>query len=243
MDKSKIMVFRQGGGKIKEEWKINGEVVEVVNNYGYLGVKLTPRLFFSSHFIEKRRAARAAINTAWQQVLAKANLPLSSKVRIYEGVVQSILTYGAQVWGLAKFKEVEEVRRFFIKKMVNIPSYCPNYMLDLETNIEHVYLFTMKLHKKYVKRVLEYEEGRLPKFLLQEMIRANCGWRRDWENLGERWEVEFNTEWENRNFWEHKLEQVIGAIRVGIRERALERATRSSFCNHYRELMGLNDIR
>uniref|UniRef100_A0A6P7FAX7 Uncharacterized protein LOC114326512 n=1 Tax=Diabrotica virgifera virgifera TaxID=50390 RepID=A0A6P7FAX7_DIAVI len=75
------------------------------------------------------------------------------------------------------------------------------------------------------------------------MIRANCGWRRDWENLGERWGVEFNTEWENRNFWEHKLEQVIGAIRVGIRERALERATRSNFCNHYRELMGLNDIR
>uniref|UniRef100_A0A6P7FQ78 Uncharacterized protein LOC114332893 n=1 Tax=Diabrotica virgifera virgifera TaxID=50390 RepID=A0A6P7FQ78_DIAVI len=124
--------------------------------------------------------------------------------------------------------------------MLNIPSYCPNYMLDLETNIEHVYLFTMKLHKKCVKRVLEYEEGRLPKFLLQEMIRANCGWRSDLENLGERWGVEFNTEWENRNFWEDKLKQVIGAIRDGIRKRALERATRSNFCNHYRELMGLS---
>uniref|UniRef100_A0A6P7H3L9 Uncharacterized protein LOC114345694 n=1 Tax=Diabrotica virgifera virgifera TaxID=50390 RepID=A0A6P7H3L9_DIAVI len=40
-------------------------------------------------------------------------------------------------------------------------------------------------------------------------------------------------------FWEDKLEQVIEAVRVGIRERALERATGSNFCNHYRELMGL----
>lgn len=48
LDKTKVMVFRNGGPlRNNEKWYYNGKLMEVVNGYKYLGVIFTPKLVWT----------------------------------------------------------------------------------------------------------------------------------------------------------------------------------------------------
>ncbi|XP_055912061.1 uncharacterized protein LOC129946057 [Eupeodes corollae] len=65
--KSQIMIF--GRGKRQRSgnyiWKLEREAVEVVDNYKYLGVILTPQNSIKTHLLEKLKSAKIAIKTTW----------------------------------------------------------------------------------------------------------------------------------------------------------------------------------
>ncbi|XP_075150847.1 uncharacterized protein LOC142224955 [Haematobia irritans] len=57
LEKSKIMVFRNGGRIAKEDkWTYLNRDIEVVNEFCYLGVTLTPKMSFTKH-VEKRNTS------------------------------------------------------------------------------------------------------------------------------------------------------------------------------------------
>lgn len=63
LDKSKIMIFKKGGGRpcSIEKWFYSGESIEVVKEYKYLGVYFTPNLSMEKHLTEKLAKAKMAI--------------------------------------------------------------------------------------------------------------------------------------------------------------------------------------
>ena len=49
LDKSKVIVFRKGGFLgIKEKWHLNGDSLEVVNSYKYLGLTFSTKHSFAA---------------------------------------------------------------------------------------------------------------------------------------------------------------------------------------------------
>ena len=66
MSKSKIMVFRNGGRLAgAEKWKCMGEEIEIVSEYTYLGVILTPKMSFTRHVEHRNTMAKNSINATW----------------------------------------------------------------------------------------------------------------------------------------------------------------------------------
>lgn len=184
LDKSKIIVFRSGSRiSTNLNWQYGDDNIEIVNSYKYLGVDITYNLSFKKHLNNKLAASKLAINSTWSKYINHPKISKDNKLKIFHAASRSIMLYSAQVWGYQKYDEVEKLFRFFIKKMLYLPSTTPNYMLYLETGLNSLYISTLRLHFCYINKVLDMNHHRLPRILAESIITKNEFWAKDWTKL------------------------------------------------------------
>jgi hypothetical protein len=99
------------------------------------------------------------------------NIPLSTKLQVFYTVSRAIMCYGARVWGFQCYETVEKLIRFFLKKLYSLPKYTPTYMIHLETGTSEMYLYTLKLHFKYIFNILKFPEYRYPYIIANKIIK------------------------------------------------------------------------
>lgn len=192
LSKSKMMIFRKGGGRYakREKWYFQGEEIEIVREYKYLGVIISSNLDTKKHLQAKLAEAKRAMCSVWESCMKNKYVTHTSKDKLFRATAKSILLYGAQVWGYCLFNDVEKFLRFYIRRTFRLPSNAPNYMLHLETGMAPLFMDTLKLHFDYVLKVLAMEEDRIPKIVLSHMLRSKGGCVGEWERLAS--ETEFN---------------------------------------------------
>lgn len=137
--KSKIIVFLNGGRLQKfERWSFEGNPIEVVNEYKYLGVTITPRLALGRHFSERVSHAKFGLNSALHNFMKHKNVPNTSKLEVYKSVSRTVFFYAGQAWDFQQYDVLEKFKRYFIKKLQYLPRYTPTYILALETDITSI---------------------------------------------------------------------------------------------------------
>lgn len=97
--KTKILIFQKSGRKPKNlSFSINNNPIEIVQEYTYLGIKMTSSGTFTT---AQKILAEKALNALFkiQKHIHLSRLPLRSARKIFETVVQPILTYGSEIWG------------------------------------------------------------------------------------------------------------------------------------------------
>jgi hypothetical protein len=101
MEKSKIMVFRKGGGKLarNEKWTYQGKNIEIVDRCKYLGIVLSPNLSIKPHLSEKLTTARYGLNSVWKEIIGNNKVPVKSKFNIFNSIQRSVMCYRAQIRG------------------------------------------------------------------------------------------------------------------------------------------------
>lgn len=185
LDKSEIMVFRKGGRLGQNEtWKYGSTLIRVVSEYKYLGVIFTPRLSFSKHIDLRTISSKNSINIIWNSFMSKSTIPLNAKWKVFQAVCRAIQTYAAQVWGYGYYEEVDKLQRYFLKRILKLPSFTPNYILAIETNTIDGSLYTLDLHLRYIyKTLFIYQENRLPHKLTKLMLQNNIFWVKELNNI------------------------------------------------------------
>lgn len=58
---------------------------------------------------------------------------MSEHLRIFNSVVEPILLYGAELWGLSNPNDVDNIQSTFIKKILGLKQTTPTSMIMLET--------------------------------------------------------------------------------------------------------------
>ena len=182
--KSKILIFRKSP-RISQslQWHFGSEIIEIVNSYTYLGVNLNFNMSFKKHLENKLSASKIAITSTWSRYISNVKISSKNKFKIFESASQSIMLYAAQVWGFERYDSVEKLLRFFVKKLHYLPSNTPNYMINLETGVDPLFLTTLKLHFDYINRALSLSPSRLPNILALKIIDLNVSWAKEWKNL------------------------------------------------------------
>ena len=130
----------------------------------------------TKHLESKLSSAKTAINATWLEYIRNPKISLSNKLKIFITAAKSILFYGAQVWGFVRYEQVEKLFRFFIKKILYLPSNTPNYMLHIETGLPCLYIDTLRLHFNYINKILAMTDNSLPKILAKETIVKDIYW-------------------------------------------------------------------
>ena len=127
LDKSKVVVFRKGGFLgAREKWIFNGNKLEVVNAYKYLGLTFSTRLSFSAAVEDM--AVRAKKSTI--EILATLNrIDCNSAeifFKLFDAQVVPTLLYGAELWGMDKFDQIERVHLYACKRFLHVLDKTPN---------------------------------------------------------------------------------------------------------------------
>ncbi|KKO75094.1 endonuclease-reverse transcriptase [Vairimorpha ceranae] len=86
-----------------EPFEIMGNVVPEVSEYIYLGIRFTPDLCLNSMMQHVESKGRKAIG-AMYYLLSKKDMPVYVKILSIKVKLQSILTYGAEVWGMSTLR-------------------------------------------------------------------------------------------------------------------------------------------
>ena len=95
-DQTKLMTNNTSG--IKTEIKVNGQKLETVRSFKYLGSVITDE--DSKPEVLSRIARTTAALTRLKQIWIDKSISLSSKIRLMRSHVTSIFLYACELWAL-----------------------------------------------------------------------------------------------------------------------------------------------
>ncbi|KAH0818454.1 hypothetical protein GEV33_004337 [Tenebrio molitor] len=100
VEKSKMMVFRKGGGRRKiNEWRWEKDKIEEVKEFKYLGYVMNERNTAAAHVRELVKKANKIIGAVWGIGERKFGHDFRRRIMMFDSLVKSVVMYGAEIWG------------------------------------------------------------------------------------------------------------------------------------------------
>ena len=125
VSKTKIVVFRNGGAvKKTERWFLDGNPIEIVSFYKYLGVYFTPKMSWSVTLNKLSLQATKASNCILRYQKKFGNIPPTEMFKIFDSMVKPILCYASNIWGHKYNQKIESVHTKFCKKYCLLYNNC-----------------------------------------------------------------------------------------------------------------------
>ena len=111
-------MFRKRGRLLPcERWNYNGQIIEAVNDFNYLGVVFN----YTGSFNLNQEYLVGKSLKALNVLLNKCrDFDLKPKIfcKLFESFVGAVIGYGAEVWGYTKSKEKERLHLNFLKRLL-----------------------------------------------------------------------------------------------------------------------------
>ena len=163
-DKTKVMVFRKGGflGK-HEKWHLDGNNIEVVNEYTYLGYTFTTKMSVTKGVDVLAAKGKRACVECVRYIGKLSEISKKCFFKIFDTQVQPVILYSAEIWGLHRLSNVERVHTFACKRYLNVPLKVPNKFVYGETGRYPLYVNSAVRCIRYWLRILKLDPDRLPK--------------------------------------------------------------------------------
>ena len=124
---------------------LNGQPMERVHQYKYLGVVLTDDLTWSAHIREITNKARKVTGLLYRQFYSMSSTP--SLLQLYTSLVRPHLEYASQVWDPFLIKDIqklESVQRFALKMC------CKSWSSSYSENLQQSSLPELSFRRKYL---------------------------------------------------------------------------------------------
>lgn len=160
-DKTKVMVFKNGNNiSRRERWWYNGQSIEVVKGFSYVGVLFTNRL--SLYKMAEHNAIKAKRVFIHLQKMMTKLLPCSKNTffKIFYSKILPMLQYGSELWGLTSMTCIENVHLYACKCFMNVPIRACNAVVKGDCGRHKMFIFTAKRVVKYWLRILKIPDHR-----------------------------------------------------------------------------------
>ena len=208
LDKSNIVVFRNGGHIAScEKWVYGENVMTVVNQYKYLGIYLSTRLTFSHGLNDMAQRAKKGGVGIFKLLSSLGERSPSIFFKLFDTQIQPMLNYGAEVWGLeAHHTPIERIHFFAINIFLNTSIRTPNVMVYGETGRYPLFMSTYVKCVKFWLRILKMSPHRLPYKVYKMLLYLHERNRRTWAS-SVRYVLSrygFDEVWENQGVGDEK---------------------------------------
>lgn len=114
-DKTKILVFNKKGRERKEIWKWGDKDIEEVHTFKYLGFMFNRGGNYRDHVKELIKKGNMAARKVWGLGERICRDDFIRKWVLFKYLVQSVMTYGAEIWGWEEKAELEKVMMDYVR--------------------------------------------------------------------------------------------------------------------------------
>ena len=103
-------------------WQIDGETVETVSDFIFLGSKITADGDFS-HEIKRRLLLGRKVMTELDCVFKSRDIPLPTKVRLVKAMVFPVVQYGCESWTVKKAdcRRIDACELWCWRRLLRVP--------------------------------------------------------------------------------------------------------------------------
>ena len=180
-EKTKVMVFRKGGYLAEhEKWHFDDYLLEVVNEYCYLGFRFTTMLSLkqgTKHLVQKGKKAGFYLCRTY---LRLKEMTKATFFKIFDSKVQSVLLYSAEIWGLSRLDSIERIHLMVCKRFLGVPLKALNNMIYGELGRYPLFVNSSVRCLQYWFRLLEMDQNRLPKQAYKMLVNMDENGKRCW---------------------------------------------------------------
>ena len=107
------------------EFYVYNEIIEIVDNFTYLGVRFTHTGNLSNAVKTlSDQALRAYYNLL--SLFDNVEIDIRTKLKLFDTMIVPILLYGSEVWGVYNFKEVDKLHIRFCKNLLGVRQQTPS---------------------------------------------------------------------------------------------------------------------
>lgn len=100
-------------------------------------MKLSSKMSFTEHILDRSKSAKISIHGGWHEVLNDENISIQVKLELFKAAVRSIQLYACQIFGYEYEEEINKLQLFFIKFILRMPQFTPTYAIFLEPMKSH----------------------------------------------------------------------------------------------------------
>ena len=162
--KTKIIVFRNGGiVKQIENWSYQGQIIDTVSFYKYLGVYFTPKLIWSKTKEVLAHQASKAVMRIFKYQREFGYFSPVDIFKLFDSIVKPILCYGAEIWGYEYSKTIEKVHIKFCKRFVGLHQNTADFFALSECGRYPISVTYMSKCVKFWAKLLQMPNHRYPK--------------------------------------------------------------------------------
>ena len=103
-------------------WEIDGETVETVADYIFMGSKITADGNFS-HEIKRRLLLGRKVMTNLDSIFKSRDITLSTKVHVVKAIVFPVVMYGCESWTIkkAKCQRIDAFELWCWRRLLTVP--------------------------------------------------------------------------------------------------------------------------
>lgn len=176
--KSKVLVF---SNSVRRDliFKYSDKPLELVESFKYLGLVISRNGSLTKAVDSLRGSALKVLHllkarTKHSRITSPFVLCL-----LFEAIIEPVILYGSEIWGLKQYSEVERFLLKFCKEVLYLPYNAPNIAVYGETGTFPLWLKTYSRAVEYYRRLAD---GRAP-LLVEEafsVIKHSTGRRNNW---------------------------------------------------------------
>ena len=124
--KTKVLIFQKRRQQLTRSWKLNDAILDVVDNFCYLGLKInyTGNVEFTTKALSDQ-ALRAA--NGLLALFKRLSFDIKTKLSLFDSLVPPILLYGAEVWGIYNISNIDKIHIKYCKAILGVRQQTPNY--------------------------------------------------------------------------------------------------------------------
>ena len=171
--KTKIIIFRRGGRPPRVRFCYQGQSIEIVRSYVYLGVTFTSSTLFLDAVKVFKTKALAATASTWELLVKGKNDSILSALKLFDAIIASTLLYSSSVWGLRHQEQIESIQTQFLRRFLGLEFLTANYALRLETNRVHLRFRIIHQALNFWQRLLQMTSDRLPKMCYDALVQMD----------------------------------------------------------------------
>ena len=120
-------------------WEIDGETVETVSDFIFLGSKITADSD-CSHEIKRRFLLGRKVMTNLDSIFKSGDITLPTKVYLVKAMVFSVVMYGCEIWTIKKAEhKIDAFEMWCWRRCLTVPRAAqgPNQFILKEISPEH----------------------------------------------------------------------------------------------------------
>ena len=154
--KTKCLIFNKTGRLIRENVYLNGNLLENVRQYKYLGFVLTPSGEITTGLQDLRDRAFKAFQALKGKMGESFNDDVPTALSLYDALIKPILTYASDFWGCLKLPQNNPIETFHLKvlkQVLGVQKQTTNIGVFLELGRTPLYMECVKLGMKNWERI------------------------------------------------------------------------------------------
>ena len=164
LDKSKVVVFRKGGIlSINEKWIYDGNKLQVVDSYKYLGLVFNSTFNFKKSVVDLSLRSKKAFMEFATNLQKLGSVKLEVFFKIFDSQIQPIYLYGSEIWGFRRYDSIEKIHLMACKLFLNVGPQTPNAVVYGECGRHPVYINSYIRTIRYWLKLTVMPEERIPR--------------------------------------------------------------------------------